>query len=416
MTFFGYILVFLYIFGWRIYSYIDMIQLVSVGFGVYALLNWRHRLAQSVWPVLGLFALIFLYTATVFIARGVTDLFPLFRVARSALTLLGGLGIAIFFERRLGASAGGELLKATVASVALHGTVMLAMYFSHPVRSLVYGVTNGVQYANRGVFLGVNLADVGVRVMGLTYGLGSTSVLQASAALQLPAVARYLRRPLFVIPLYLSISIFSAAIAGRSGLLVVAALTPVLVLSLLVKRSTRRLGATVLISFVLLFPISYGALSFFDDVRNQQFNYTITHIEELSTIVTAPERSPTLKALAGQFVLPSGITNTLFGVGSFGRSGSFYLTSDIGLVQHLFAYGVFGMALLWSPLFLMLAFALRNRSGSPLGALGFALTVITSIIFNGKEESLYERCFWSFQVLIWFHVMLASKHAAKQVA
>lgn len=109
------------------------------------------------------------------------------------------------------------------------------------------------------------------------------------------------------------------------------------------------------------------------------------------------------------WIWPESEIGLLFGTGTFGRAGPVSLLSDIGIVQHVHAYGIIGSLLFWAPMILMICIVLKRFSVDPILCAATVLVLLSSVLFNFKEEALYERCMWSVQCLLWACV-LASKN------
>lgn len=399
-------LVFTFIFGWRVYGFVDLIQIISVPFFIYYYSlrqSWSNRPAIAVTCA---FFVMTIYGAIAVLMSGGKDPIILARVVRAWLTFGGALGIVAFAFSWLGLSRF-DMFKYIFASLLAHAAIMISMYFFPYVRHAVYGLTGGVRFANAGVFLGVSAYDAGVRVMGFTYGLASTSLLQAIGLNMLPSLFHKVGLSSLILSSLFAITLaFSSLIAGRSGLVVFIALLIPFVIAVTASNGFSKSSKIVFLMSVFIGAVSslvgWGMINILS-ASNMQIAYTLAHLRGIGDSL---ESGGIVEKLESMWILPSEPAQLLFGAGSFGRTESFYIDSDIGFVLQIYAYGVIGTMLFWLPIVIMATSALtRSKRAFPI-VLPFLMSVVAAVIFAGKEEALYERCFWSVQSLLWALVIV----------
>lgn len=392
-----FLICFFYIFGWRFFGVYDYIQLISAAFALYLVLNFRYR-SNGALVVLICFALMLAFGTVSALTNGGQSFETVFRPARAALTFAGGVGLVIFARQVLGAEWVRRLLGIVFLCLVLHAFIMFAMYWSSSSRTAVLGLTRAEEFLNVGTAIGAVATDGGFRVPGLTYGLASTSVLQASGALiGFWLITRQTMRQGILTAVGIVACVSSSVLAGRSGFFVLILTGPVWftlffmigerapITRIFAAASTAAaLGALLFLPYILLRSANYDA----------RLSYTLSHLLEVGEFFGG-QGSRTLDSLLAQTgVVPTDPLVWLIGTGEFGR-GAYVVPTDIGYLLHLWAFGLFGAALFWTPLLLIMSGALRFlRLSSPSFALILCLALFV-IIFNLKEDAIYERCMWS---------------------
>ena len=389
---------FLFLFGWKIGTSVDLITLVAVG----AAFAWFVIRARAL-PVPASSVVVAMvgaagYAALVVAVSGAHDPQVALRSLRALIALVGGIALAGLYCERWRDDALRILMLHVYLAVGLHAIVICAMYVSDGLRAAIYGAlgTLDVVNANAPVLLGL-------RIPGLTYGLASTSILQMSGLCLLPAVLamnREHRAIRFVTACLVAPLVASVFLTGRSGLALGALLIPlILVGGAVMKRGLRDAGPGVITLVVLLgLGIAFGeSLS---TLLPDKVAYNVTQATEILVLLDDPSRSPTFQAIAGMYVLPSGDMRLLFGGGSLGRSEMGYIPSDVGYVLLIHAVGLSGLVLTMLPIGLAVPVVWRLAAASPHLALAGVAILATTLVFNFKELALLTRNMWSLQVVI----------------
>lgn len=393
---------FVFVFGWKITPYVDLISVTSLLLAVVSFVGMRATLPRAVLLLLGMLSALTLHACLVVASHGAEDLQIVLRSARATLNLLGGVGLAWLYGRVHGRAAGSRALRDLHGVIVAHGAIILVLYLFPAVREAVYAVTQASRYVNlTASFL------LGLRVPGLTYGLSQTSVVQMFGIVLLWAwvrerglgAGRVVWSGLAVILLLLSI-----LLTGRSGLVLLLIVTPLLVLSTwrMDSRPTRPVE-TVRGRLARLGGLTAAAtvLALFAAAAPQAFrDYNLAQALEAWRWVTDAGDTATSRALGEMLMVPEDPVTLVLGSGNLGRSQLGYLPSDIGYVRVLFAVGLVGSILLMLPFLYGIWLALKGRNGSTGVATALLVTLTASLILHGKEMALMTRNQWSVEVFL----------------
>jgi hypothetical protein len=381
----------LYIFGWKLWGAIDLGAIASVGLAIYALLRgYRVRLPTPIIAALGILTCTALYSVGLTVITQATDVDMAGRLIRALVNLLGGIGLGTVYLRLYGEAAGRRCARDVFVVIGFHALLMLSMYRNPELRELIYRVTDAQRYVN------LNFPFLqGYRVSGLTYGLSTTSALQACGLLLLPSVLSGVAgwRKLIVLCFALLV-IASVFISGRAGLVV----TFVFLFASVLWWLMRLRGRALAILGVMTATIGGLAMIvgiFRDPALNrvwddEQLLYTARHAGEVLTLFLEPEESTGARGLKGMFFLPSDLVTLMFGASVWDRE-LLGISTDAGWVRTWFALGAIGIllhvALVGSLVWASIGSWRRDRALA-LGVLG-VIVVVT--LMNFKEVMFLTR-------------------------
>jgi hypothetical protein len=391
-------LTFFFVFGWRITPSLDITVLISL-----VVVSWvfvvRQKAICSCWLTWSALMMIAtLYAILIVILHGAYDAFSAARMLRAIVNLAGGLAIAQLFIERFGDKALEKGVATLFWSFAAHALIMILMYVNDSFRSLVLGVTHATEYVNNPLSL-----ELGLRIPGLTYGLGTTSVLQAFGLFLLAPMmgwsgAVWKRLVLLLAGVLIVISI---GLSGRTGLVVGGALMSVIVATTLPIMRVRSVLSVALVLLVLSVPVVLLAARFVEDAEERLGNiaFTLQHVSEVLELLERGE-SQTTEILANMLFLPEDLLDLMFGTSNSGRGSGVYIPSDIGFILGVFAVGLIGTLLSLSAFLYPLGVAVRRWTLSDVATTAIVAIFLATILMHMKQVALFTRQLWSVQALL----------------
>ena len=283
------------------------------------------------------------------------------------------------------------------------------MYSYAPLRLSVYTITNASDYVNpNSPYLD------GYKICGLTYGLAQTSVLQIFGLLLIPLIYKKLKNytSKFLIILSFAIIFISSLICGRTGPFLCIFLLPLYIILKIIcfkfdyKKILNSLKILICFSFliVLLTTIAYFILP-------KKFR-TDRVINSLEIIDVFKNKSKTLKDIIKMYFLPQSMYTTLFGMGNYGRTKTFYLESDVGWIKSIFAVGFVGTLFMLYPLLWAIYKSTINIHILKEFAIAIILISLSTLVLNCKELALLTRNQWTIQALF---IVVLSKLNKKDI-
>ena len=341
---------FLLTFGPKVYGF-DLISATSVA--VLVCHAWVGKAVhRAILPYVALLLAAAAYAMVVAAVNGAADLYHVLRTGRAVLNFAAAYALVVLYMERYEARFPDRLLADLFIVIALHGTLMAAMYASTGMRDVVYRLTGFHEsYARSGE---------GIRISGLTEGLGTLSVTQA-AGLWMALFVRHLfvgrvQQTLFVLAVvFVALSV---ALSGRTGQVLAVVFVPMAWTLSLGRAWRRRVRASfgdgrisplsVLVALAVV-VVLIGVTS--DDVRSRFVNETFPHAAEPFTTLAEEGRLATRSTddvLEDQFFLPSSVWVTIFGNSNSGRGALPYVPSDTGVVRILFGLGLIGSIIIYA--------------------------------------------------------------------
>ena len=388
---------FLFIFGWRVGS-VDLTVAVATLLATYVFGVQRQVVERRTMGLLLLCLLVVVDAATISALAGGVDAFAAARSMRAVVIVFGGAALAMLYWRSFGPYLLEAATRHVFAAVVLHGVIMLGMYASPTLRSFVLAMCGTLQYLNN-----PESVVLGLRIPGLTYGLGTTSVLQMFALLLVPAVWESTVNPLHRLALLLGsvIVLASAALAGRTGIVLGLFLFPVVAAFSMRGATPRTVASGVAAFFAATFTVALAFFAFMgsDLQQTQQLKFTASHLNEIWSLLNAGE-SGTASALGRMVFFPDDPFVLLFGASNSGRGTGMYIPSDIGFVLGIFSVGLLGTIL--SVLPYLYGCLVAGRAIPALGTIGAAVAaiLIMGILAHFKQVALYTRQLWSVEVFL----------------
>lgn len=355
---FKFLILFGYLLGWRIIGPLEVSHLTAIlviGLKGINLQEFRFFLFSTfpalVYVLLGMYLSMYLW--------GYPDVSMLFTLLRLVVMFAGALAIIKMFNSRT------EIYTMIIYVFNIHSILMILMFISPPLRSIIYDLTQAKSIVNN-----VYTFNEGYRISGLTYGLAITSIIHATIIVFLKHVKSYL---LIITTILLNTS--AVLLSGRSGIII-------LILSLLLLVKFRSLKSWI---FLLLFTalIVYCALHInYENSYYEWLKYSFSEFKNISNT----GRSATLDYLMDMFFFPD-FPIILFGYMNTSRFlfGS-YLDIDMGVVRWIWSYGIIGSILLYLPYLLMFVKSIVREYDSILLYL-----FVIFFLAHFKEEVLYSR-------------------------
>ena len=387
------VLTFFLIFGWKINSWFDISAMLGFALVIYQLIrkDLRNQMKLTI-PIASLIVLV-LYSTTVVLLTGITDLQPILRAGRALFILLAGYSLFSIYKIKYNNPS--ETITVHIfLCLVFHSLIMLAMYCSDTFLNFIYSFTDVFSIANKS-----NQISEGFRICGLTYSLSQTSVLQLFGVILLPfvySVSKDTKSKIFTVLSFIPL-IISIIISGRSGLFIGLIYLLITLLYLLYKKPISLKEISERKSSILKW-LTIGILSIIIiiNILPQKFiNYSLFYAQEIFQVFI--NKSVTVGNLREMFILPDNIITTIFGCGNYGRTEAFYLPSDIGYVKSIFAIGIIGTIFMIIPFIygIYTALKFRNKLSATI-----ILILLASLILNFKELSLLTRNQWTIQAIL----------------
>ncbi len=404
-----FILLFFFVFGWKVTDYLDLIPMVSILLCILGLILGFRSIPRQAVEIIGWLMMLVTYTAFIVVINGAVELDVFMRSARALVNFAGGVALVRLYIRFYGERFSKVIIYDLFLVLVVHGGLMLAMYLDDNLRQMVYAVTNAYHYVNLNYpFLS------GLRVTGLTYGLSQTSVVQMFGLLLLPTVlTSEEQKPhkLVVCIIGIVIIVSSMFISGRSGM-ILGIVFVLYVWWLKRQRTTRKPGcrASMIVKeqFYLLGVGIMGIVLGFMVVWHllPEKTYLIARASEVIDFFIKPFETPTTETL--RFIYPDSPWVFLFGNSGMGRGPLGYIPSDIGYVRMLFALGVLGSLIMLVPYWIGLKLALRCPDR--LIRTSTVAIIIATLILHFKEVALLTRNQWSiYSILVACCIMLINQ-------
>lgn len=390
---------FLFIFGWKVTPFADIILFISAFLVLYSFLHgyvYADRASIQVVICLGILSS---YSLVIVLLHGALDVQVAMRSLRALINFLGALALAGIYYERFGRCFFNRIIRDIYLALVAHAGIMLAMFYSAPFRTMIYQATSAHDYVN----LASPFLD-GLRICGLTYGLSQTSVLQMLGLLMLPVVARgcqtltgkilsIIGAPLLVL---------SILISGRSGLMMSLFFVPVYLLGLLLLKtgdhSPARLAGKLLTNVLVIVVICLLVWSSIGYLPQKFADYSLNHAQEIFSALQL--YGPTVENISEMFFLPDSWLEVFFGSSNLNHGDFESVQSDVGWVKTIFAVGLLGSILMLAPYILALIQAWRCRFFSQEITLMSLLVFVSALLLNSKEMALLTRNQWSVQSLL----------------
>lgn len=383
---------FLFVFGWKITAFVDVIPVLSATLACYAFVALGAYFPRSVLHIALALCALSAYALLIVTINGAMDMQIALRSIRATINFMGGAALVALYFRAHGESFVQKICLHLYGVLVLHAILMIAMYLYEPLRLHVYALASTYSYVN------LNYPFIaGLRTPGLTYGLSQTSVLQMCGLMLFPVVVRYWAHttPRLVLACAgVPTVVVSIFLSGRSGLLLGIFLVPMF-LWLAYRFTWVHAGKQIILTSILLAAIGYLMPSYMPPSFER---YNLAQAHEVIEVFSEWGQTPTTKNLAGMYFLPSDVYTFLFGSSNLGRGSLEYIPSDAGYVRILFAIGVPGSLLMLVPFAYGMWRAL-SISDRILGGVTFVI-LLASIALNFKELALLTRNMWSLQSML----------------
>ncbi|TWT03630.1 hypothetical protein [Planomicrobium sp. CPCC 101079] len=391
---------FLFIFGWKITSSLDIIFLISCVTSFITLIILRPTFPKLIALIISLLLVISLYSGVIVILNGAADEQIFLRSVRSMINFIGGFSIAYLYVRRFGKKFSFQIINHIYLSIGLHAVIILLMYLNDTLRYLVYDMASTMSVVND-----TTPIALGYRIPGLTYGLSTTSVVQMVGLLLLPYLLQHVNKsvwkPVYLLgALLIMVSIF---LTGRTGLLFLILLFPLAMLFGNTKKEKKNIAKT---AFNFMKIGAVGALLYFSFTFLMKFlpayfrEYTIEKAGEVTQFFTNSGNTETTVAIKSMYFLPTDALTFIFGSSNSGRGNMGYISSDVGFVLLIFSIGIIGLLIMLSVYLLSMNIALKTYVLDKKIAVVTLLVLLSSLMLNFKEVALFTRNQWSIQSLL----------------
>lgn len=365
--------------------------------------------------VLSLLTVFSLYSALVSLFSISDDIEVTGRLVRTTLNTVGGLILVDWYLRFFGSAFLSKLFIDILFSILLHSALMLLMFLNPLLRESIYYATGAAQIVNMSSpFLH------GYRITGLTYGLSTTSVLQAIGILFIPyalnhfSANKLLKFLIFLGGLLIVVSVF---LSGRSGLLILlifaflffikSVLHTLFISKKLSFTTIFVLGCMFFLAVATTYVFEQKSILFERDQRGGLY-YLLENAEEIITVMTEPNESRTVAAMSSMYFIPDDPLILLFGSGYLDRS-VLGIKTDVGWIRTLYSLGLIGVLLtIFVMVYMILSVYLSRGAKDKYGLVVLALLLVLMVLMHFKENFIFARNYWSITCLVYFALLYNS--------
>lgn len=395
-----FLITFLFIFGWKITSILDIVFLISCLIAFITLIILRMKVPKLIFVFTSFLLIICIYSGIVVIFHGATDIQIFLRSARTMINFIGGFSIIYLYVKIYRESFSFIVIKHIYLSITLHSLIILLMYLNSTIRNQIYNLASTMSIVNDTASI-----SLGYRIPGLTYGLSQTSVVQMVGILLLPYLLKKNNKSIwkifyFLSSLFIIISIF---LTGRTGLLFLLILFPISLLlgNSIEKTFNPRRTLNKFLRIVIASTLLYISFSFLINFLPEYFRlYTIERAKEVTQFFTNSGDTETTAALRNMYILPTDIGTFLFGSSNLGRGNFNYINSDVGFVKLIFSSGIFGLLLMVGVYLFSIKLAMKTYILDKKLSIITLMILLSSLMLNFKELALFTRNQWSIQSLL----------------
>ncbi len=391
-----FIITFFLIFGWKINFILDISAITATVLAVQYLYIYKPFNYLKKNPPTIVLSFLVLYSTTIVLVTGITDLTPILRSARALIMLISCFALFNLYKKQYKQPIQNVCFH-IYSSIIIHAVIMISMYSSESLRLFIYSITHAADYANQNSpFL------EGFRICGLTYGLSQTSLLQIFGLMLTPFLLCSIKEISKRIFIFISfpLILISSILGGRSGLFLYILLLPLYIIlkisiSNFSKKNIFSFLKTIficLITFSIIFALAYNYLP---------TKFISSNLYKCQDIIrTFKLNSQALQLLIPMYFLPNDVTTALFGKGNYGRTNTFYILSDVGWVRSIFAIGFIGLAFMVYPFIWGIYSAFKQRKQLREIAIVAIIILISSMLLNCKELALLTRNQWTIQAIL----------------
>lgn len=392
----------MFIFGWKITSYFDLIFVVSCLLIFYVFIIMCVKINKKILFIFVSLFILCTYALLIVVLNGSLDLQMALRSIRAMLNFLGGGALVYIYWYKYKNKFMEYILLHIFLVLTMHAFLIIVMYLNESVRLFVYNITDAYSIVN------LNYSFLsGLRITGLTYGLSQTSALQTFGILLTPAIFYYwgtkkLRNLLIIIGvIFLFISIF---LTGRSGLFLLLIMLPsvyILIRFFRGNKSKYSFNFKKKISTISRIIVVLVILSFcYNSAPEQFFSYNLKQAEEVIEFFTERGETRTTQTLSNMIFLPDSALEFFFGSSNLGRGALGGIPSDIGFVRGIFAIGILGTIIMLIPYIYATFQVMTIRKTYPYLVATTLCILASSFLLHFKEVALYTRNQWSIQSLL----------------
>ena len=392
-----FIITFFLIFGWKVNTYIDISAVAACALSFQFLLFHKEQFYKLKNPNIIALFLLSIYSLIVVSLTGITDLYPITRAIRALIMLIASFSLYSLYQKHYKDPIL-KICEHIYLSIFIHSIIMIIMFCSDSFRLFIYSFTHSADY--------VNLFSPylqGYRICGLTYGLSQTSVLQMFGLVFIPIIYGKISNKILKIFLILSITpiVISSMLGGRSGLFFSIFLLP-LYLLLKIKNTKfnynlKNLFFILIKSLLIIIPIIILSAITFKYFPPKFRSFTLTTSHEIIDVFK--NKSKTFNDVMNMYFLPKSMITTIFGMGNYGRTKTFYLPSDVGWIKSIFAIGFIGVILMIFPFIWGISKAFVSIDKLKDFSFVVIIILLASIMLNCKELALLTRNQWTIQAI-----------------
>lgn len=399
-NFFLFILMFLIIYSPKVGGRIDSLSIFCLLVIVLALITKSyHQISRASFlkssAFIGFFFISAIYALLLIAINDVNDYYQPLRFARAMVNTLGCLALCsmyLKFNRDI------ELIRQHVwLCIIMHGILMTMMFFSPMMNTIIVDTVVAVDPASGGYAARAAAKRVG----GLTNSWDATSAIQSLGILLIPAIYRSFKKKYskMLVLLTIPISLFSMAISGVTGFLVISAIG----IYVIFFYGNRKFKLITLIALPLLLAFCILGFKYIEKIAPPELEdssifrtaYMIFGSEDIeySNAKRSATASETIAVIFNRmYFLPEKEKDFIFGLGGSGRKeGAYVIKADPGPTLNLHNMGVFFCLILYSTVIASILSCLSYRKRIPATSLFCSMILIVIFIVDLKVQYLLAR-------------------------
>lgn len=347
------------------------------------------------------------------------DSYQTLRFGRILVNSLGVAGVLLLYQAAYGHQASIVIPRHVLHCFVAHATLMLAMYMSPAVNSTLHATLQIVDESDKEF----ESFTSGYRISGLTGAWDATSGLQALGVVLLFLCATRKESLSIAYRCYaMPVLLFSVMISGRTGLVILACMLP-LVLFCIDRRWAARVVRTLVVGVVLVAAgvFTLNQATGFDVVKwlgnSAAARCLVIFGIEADAINTGhSSMEETFEAIGRHYFLPESADILIWGNGRSGRGVGFYVPADNGIILNLHAIGLLGMLGMYGILLQMLltSWSLRRRNMIP--AVSAMVAILTIFAIDLKVSYMFARNGFSVMMVLFLGATLGASQPRASLA
>jgi hypothetical protein len=337
------------------------------------------------------------FTQCIYIISGIVaggDIQHLLRAVRIMINSLGIYILVLLYIRYYNGFAKDVFVYHIFICFIIHSVIMIFQYNSKIFLELSYFITNPYGIVNVDISI-----SSGKRILGLTYGLASTSVLQLYGIFAYLYICDSRSKISLWTHVGALLILLSIILSGRSGILIGAILIPIYLIMQGSLSIMRVCMYGLIIGLFIWIVKDYLPIYCSTNYCSEYLRYRIWHLEELGDLLKG-ENSRTISHLSNKIVFPQNFLVWVIGGEDAGH--------DSGYIRDIFSGGIGFMILSLLIYLIPIALAILKMKLTKFIVL-VNIIFISAIIFHAKEVCFFVRGFWTVHLAMIIFLIYCNK-------